>query len=574
MGGPVVRDSVLARLRSKPAWALREAWREGWTAASVRADIVAGLVVGVVALPLSMALGIATGAGAQAGLCASIVAGTVSALFGGSRVQVSGPTAAFVVILAPVVAAHGVAGLVVASFLAGFMLLGLGLVGLGRAISLVPYPVTTGLTAGIGATIAVLQLKDFFGLRIGHMPIETPQRVAAIARNLGTWSWLDTGIGLLTLAVLALVPRLSKKVPPALAAVAVAAAVGAWAAQAWPDGRLDTIASACGTSDAPHGIVARLPSFHVPWADLERGLDFAALRALFPSAVAIALLGAMISLLSAVVSDGLAGRRHDPDAELVGQGLGNIAASLFGGFASTGAIARTTANVRAGATTPLAAVVHALFLALLVVSMAPLLGMLPLAALAAVLLAVAWNMANVGHILRILRTAPRADGAVLLACFALTLAFDMITAVLTGTALAGILFIKRMGELAAVRQMPVDAQDDVVVPQGTVVYRVSGPLFFGAAQRALREFERVQGGTRHVVVELSQVPAIDATGLVNLEGALEAVQKRGVRVSLAGLADEPRADIERAMQAWRTRPHLHASLGAALEAAARDGAAD
>ena len=559
------RGSLWAGLRAKPAWALRQACQEGWTAQRVRTDLLAGVVVGIVALPLSMALGIATGVGPQAGLYASIIAGFVSALTGGSRVQVSGPTAAFLGILVPVVAQHGVVGLVVATFLAGFLLVGLGAVGLGRAISLVPFPVTAGLTAGVGATIALLQLQDFFGLHIEQLPIETLPRMLVVVQHLHTWSWLDAALGCLALAILLGLPKLVRSIPPALVAVSAASLAGVWATRVWPMARLDTIASACGTPAAPHGIAARLPSFHVPWAELERGLDFATLQALFPSAVAIALLGAMISLLSAVVSDGLSGRRHDPDAELMGQGLGNIAASLFGGFASTGAVARTTANVRAGAATPLAAAAHAVFLALLVVTMAPLLGLLPLSALAAVLMVVAWHMINVSHLVRIVRTAPRADAAVLLACIVLTVAFNMITAVLVGIALAGILFIRRMSDLTDIAVHDTHPDQALHLPAGTVVYRVSGPLFFGAAQRAMQEFERVNTTTRHVIVDLQAVPAIDATGLVNLAGAVTALEGRGMRVSLAGLQAKPRADIERALLTWSVRPQLYASVQAALD---------
>ena len=560
------RDSLWAGLRAKPAWALRQACQEGWTAQRVRTDLLAGVVVGIVALPLSMALGIATGVGPQAGLYASIIAGFVSALTGGSRVQVSGPTAAFLGILVPVVAQHGVVGLVVATFLAGFLLVGLGAVGLGRAISLVPFPVTAGLTAGVGATIALLQLQDFFGLHIEQLPIETLPRMLVVVQHLHTWSWLDAALGCLALAILLGLPKLVRSIPPALVAVSAASLAGVWATRVWPTARLDTIASACGTPDAPHGIAARLPSFHVPWAELERGLDLATLQALFPSAIAIALLGAMISLLSAIVSDGLSGRRHDPDAELMGQGFGNIAASLFGGFASTGAVARTTANVRAGAATPLAAAAHAVFLALLVVTMAPLLGLLPLSALAAVLMVVAWHMINVSHLVRIVRTAPRADAAVLLACIVLTLAFNMITAVLVGIALAGILFIRRMSDLTDIAVHETHPDQALHLPAGTVVYRVSGPLFFGAAQRAMQEFERVNTTTRHVIVDLQAVPAIDATGLVNLAGAVTALEGRGMRVSLAGLQAKPRADIERALLTWSVRPQLFSSVQAALDA--------
>lgn len=556
------------------ATALRESFRGGYGLAEFRRDALAGLVVAVIALPLSMALGIASGVRPENGLATAIVAGLVIALAGGSRLQVSGPTAAFVVILAPIVERHGVEGLLLATFLAGFILLGLGLARLGRAVTFIPFPVVAGFTAGIAIVIATIQVRDFLGLELASVPSGYLDKVATIAKALPSARWGDASIGILTVVTLLLWPRLTRKIPSALVAVGLAT-VAAIAAERWiPGFTAETIGRRFATADAPGGIPASLPRFHWPWSPHGEAMDLAKIRELVPAAFAIALLGAIESLLSAVVADGMARTRSDPDAELVGQGLGNLASPLFGGIAATGAIARTAANVRAGARSPVASAVHALTLLASLLALAPVLGKLPMAAMAGLLLVVAWNMGDFRHVLRAIRGSPRGDALVLVICLALTVLFDMVVATLVGVALAGILLMRRVADLSATRLVAPDTPDDgPPPPPGTVVYAIDGPLFFGAAQRAMHELERIadaSGGVRTVVLELSGVPAIDATGLFHLESAVRTLAERRIRCVLAGAAPPVAETLGRSIPHWRCPPpELAADRPAALALAER-----
>ncbi|MEZ4463307.1 MAG: SulP family inorganic anion transporter [bacterium] len=484
------------------AGALRDVFKEGYSHQHLRADLLAGLVVGLVAIPLSMALAIACGMPPQHGLATAIVAGGSIALLGGSRLQVSGPTAAFVVVLAPVVKSYGPGGLLIATLMAGAVLVIMALGGLGRLIRYIPYPVTVGFTAGIGIVIGGLQVKE--------LASSLPSAV----------------VGLLTLAVLVLWPRLVRRVPAPLVALTfgslLAAGLSAW----WPSWTVDTIATRFASQG---GIPAGAPGFVLPWglpgADGQPlVVDLDLLRALIGPAFAIAMLGAIESLLSAVVADGLAGTRHDPDGELLGQGIGNLLAPFFGGFAATGAIARTATNIRAGARSPIAAVVHALFVLLAIMTLAPALGYLPMPSLAAVLMMTAWNMSELPHALHTLRRAPRADSVVLLTCLVLTVAADMVVAVATGVVLASLLFMRRMAEVTDFRLITAPQNDERVgtagMPDGVLVYQIAGPLFFGAAQRAMQQLDVIGDRYWAVVLDLADVPAIDATALANLESAV------------------------------------------------------
>lgn len=543
LAAPDERPGVLSRLGSS----LRESLREGYGAADLRRDALAGVVVGIVALPLAMALAIASGMPPQHGLYTAIVAGAVIAIAGGSRVNVSGPTAAFVALLAPVAQAHGPGGLMTASLLAGLLLVAFGAFRLGRLIRYVPHPVTTGFTAGIAVVIAGLQLQDFLGLAPGPMPEHFPEKMAALARAARTFRWQEAAVGAFTLAVLVAWPRVTRKVPGPLVALTLAA-VGAWLVSKYAPGfRVDTIGSRF------EGGIPRLPPrFEWPWewpgADgRPLGLSLAVVRELAAPAFAIAALGAIESLLCAVVSDGMAGTKHDPDVELAAQGLGNVVAPFFGGFAATGALARTATSVRAGARSPIAALTHAAFLLLAVVALAPLLSHLPMAALAALLLLVAWNMSEARHFVHVLRVAPRSDVVVLLACFGLTVAFDMVVAVSVGIVLAALLFMQRMSELFHA-QLDDDAAAGDVAPlaKGVVVYRIGGPLFFGAAEKAASTLARIPGTTRAVVLRMDDVPVMDVTGLVALESAIARLQRMKVRVVLAGVQPQPREVLEKA----------------------------
>jgi SulP family sulfate permease len=533
---------------------LRRSLARGYGRGDLRADILAGTVVGVVALPLSMALAIAVGVPPQHGLYTAIVGGASIALLGGSRTQVSGPTAAFVAVLAPVTATFGIGGLLLATVMAGVILVGLGLGRMGRLIEFVPYPVTIGFTAGIAVVIATLQVESFLGLSVASRPELYLDRVAALARALPTARAPDAAIGALTLALLLLWPRLGRRaaaVPAPLAALALAA-VAAAAAEHWLPG------VAVETVEARFGGIPRLPPLPVlPWrlpgpdgAPLEISLDL--VRHLLPAAGTIAVLGAIESLLSAVVADGMTGGKHDPDAELVAQGAGNVLAPFFGGIAATGAIARTATNVRSGARSPIAAAFHAVVVLAAVLVFAPALGHLPMASLAALLLVVAWNMSEARHVVQTVRTAPRSDVLVLLSCFALTVVFDMVVAVSVGVVLAALLFMRRMAEVSGT--VAVNETERVLpepLPVGAVLYRVAGPLFFGAAHKAAGTLRTVAPEARAVLFDLRAAPALDATGLVNLGSAVERLRDRGVFVVLAGLQPQPLRVLARA--GWRNR---------------------
>jgi len=563
------------------ATALKTTLREGYGVADLKRDALAGVTVGIVALPLSMALAIATGMPPQHGLYTAIVAGVVIALCGGSRVQVSGPTAAFVVILLPIREGFGPAGLMLASFLAGLFLVGLGALRFGRFVEFIPYPVVTGFTAGIGVVIASLQVQDLLGLEITSNPHHFLERIGALGAALGTFRWQEAAVGLLTLVVLIWWPKRIHQIPSPLAAMALAT-LGALALERWVPGiEIETIARRFSYEEGGRvlaGIPHSLPEFLAPWAQAgpdgePLGLGLPVLRALLPSALAIAALGAIESLLSAVIADAMTNREHDPDGELVGQGLGNVVAPFFGGFAATGAIARTATNARAGARSPLAAVVHCLFLLAAMLLIAPALGHLPMAALAALLLIVAWNMSHVRHVLRMLRKSDRSDVVVLLACLLLTVLVDMVAAVTAGVMLAALLFLRRMVELTGTTLMtPTTHGTEFPIPQGTLVYRVAGPLFFGAAHKAMAALGRTQDGVHCVVLDLSAVPVLDATGHVNLESAISRVRRSGARVVLCGLQARPRAAVDRAgweAHGWvRVLPTLEEALREAAQAPA------
>jgi SulP family sulfate permease len=525
------------------ATALRESLAQGYGRAGLRADLLAGVTVGIVALPLAMALAIASGVPPQHGLYTVIVAGAVIALAGGSRVNVSGPTAAFVVVLLPITQQFGLGGLLLATAMAGAILLVMGLGRLGRFIELVPYPVTIGFTAGIGVVIATLQLKDFLGLEVAPAQGHFFAQVGALARALPSASGADALIGVLTLGVLLLWPRWVKRVPGHLAALLVGSIAAVLATHWLPGFEVATIGSRFHYSldgVTGSGIPPLLPHFDWPWrftgADgAPLALDFETLRALLGPAFAIAMLGAIESLLCAVVADGMAGTRHDSNGELIGQGLGNLIAPFFGGIPATAAIARTATGVRAGAVSPIAAVVHAGVVLAAMVSLAGLLGYIPMAALAALLLVVAWNMSEARHFVRVVRTAPRHDILVLLTCFSLTVALDMVVAVIAGIGLAVTLFLKRTIDLTEGRRVEQPALHPEPLPDQVALYDINGPLFFGAAHKALGTLKTVTPGLRVVVLDMHDVNLVDMTGLVALESLIETARRRDLGLVFCGL---------------------------------------
>lgn len=525
-----------------------------------------------------MALAIASGVPPQHGLYTAIVAGFAIAVLGGSKVQVSGPTAAFVVLLAPIAARWGVGGLALASLLAGLMLVVMGLARFGRLIEFVPHPVTSGFTAGIALVIAILQLKDLLGLDTGALPEHFLERVAVLARSLPSARLDDLAIGALTLAMLLLWPRLTRKVPAPLVALAVAGATAALLARLVPGFEVATISTRFsyflgGVERA--GIPQLPPLPALPWSlpgpdGQPLTLSFDLVRQLLPSAFAIAMLGAIESLLSAVVADGMTGKKHDPDGELLAQGLGNMVAPFFGGIAATGAIARTATNVRSGARTPLASVWHALFVLLAVVAAAPLLGYLPMAALAALLLTVAWRMSEIEHVIHTVKVAPKSDVAVLLLCFALTVLFDMVVAVSVGIVLASLLFMRRMADAATVTMVDPNEHAERKLPAGMVVYEIAGPLFFGAANKAMTVLRTVEKGVRVVLLDLRAVPVLDATGLVALDSTVGKLRQAGIFVVLAGVQPQPLRVLARA--GWRNRDG-ELAIGRSFELALEAGKA-
>lgn len=528
---------------------LRTALAQGYDASSLRADLLAGIVVGIVALPLSMALAIATGVPPQHGLYTAIVAGSLVALLGGSRFQVTGPTAAFIVILAPIAAKHGLHGLLTAGLMAGVLLVLMGLARLGRLIQFIPHPVTTGFTAGIATVIAVLQLKDAFGLTLAEVPDAFVARLEAYWAARGTASLAEILTAAATLALLLVVPKLTKKIPAPLIALGVVAAGVALLRTVLPELDVDTIGNRFQTTigDKTYaGIPPVPPKPMLPWGEQTISLGY--LRELLPSALAIALLGAIESLLSAVIADGMTGDEHDPNAELIALGAGNVVAPFFGGIAATGALARTATNVRAGARSPISAVVHAVVVAASILLLAPLVAYVPMASLAALLLLVAWNMSELHHFRNILKVAPRSDVVVLLTCYFLTVIFDMVIAVSVGVVLAAILFMRRMAELTATEMHAPGKKTDLArtLPRGVALYRIDGPLFFGAAQKAMSALSSIHSGVRVIVLDLSSVPAIDATGLVALESVLERLNLQKRFLVLAGPLPAPQSVFEKA----------------------------
>jgi len=488
-------------------------------------NIVAGLVVGVVALPLAMAFAIASGVKPEQGLYTAIVAGAAVSLFGGTRIQIAGPTGAFVVILAGVTAAHGVEGLLLASLMAGIILILLGAARLGVVIRFIPHPVIVGFTAGIGVVIFVSQWKDFFGLQAA--PTEHfHQQVWQLLQAFPDMSFRTAAIGIGTLLLVIYGPRIPGlgRVPGPL--TAMIAATVAHSALGLDD--VATIGTAFG------GIPSGLPSISFP------EVTFAKIVTLIPAAFTIAMLGAIESLLSAVVADGMAETRHDSNQELIGQGVANVLSPLFGGFAATGAIARTATNFRNGANSPIAGVVHAVLLVLVLLVLAPLAAKIPLAALAAILFVTAWNMSDAKHFFHLARSSPRADIAILLITFALTVFADLVVAVNVGVILAMLQFLRRMSSSVEVRaeneqtlRAELASRGLNRLPSNVMVYTIDGPFFFGAVESLDRALRKNHLDPGYIVIRLGRVPFMDATGLQTLRDVIRNLERRGVRVLLS-----------------------------------------
>ncbi len=514
--------------------------REGYGLRDFRHDLFAGLTVAVVALPLAMALAMASGTTPEKGLHTAIIAGFLISAFGGSRVQIGGPTAAFIPVVFNVIERFGYGGLILCTLLAGLILIGAGLMRVGVLMRYMPQPVITGFTAGIGVTILISQVKDALGLDIERLPGEFLERLHTYAENIGSFNPLSIA---LTLACLALIIGL-RRWRPAWPGFLIAVLAGTAAAVSLSLS-VPTIGSVFGT------IPSALPQFEFPVIPFERTAE------LLPAALTIAFLGGVESLLSAVVADGMTGGRHRSNGELVAQGVANIGSALFGGLPATGAIARTATNVRAGARSPIAGILHALFLLGFMLVLAPWMSWVPLAALAAVLLVVAWNMSEIERF-RHLMKAPIGDRVVLLTTFALTVVFDLTVAIQVGVVLAAFLFMHRMSEVVALetdldlidedRDDSNEAQSDQrdVLPPGVAAFRISGPLFFAVANRLDNVLDQFPDKPQVFILRLRLVPLIDASGASALEGFLDRCQRMGTAVILSGLQAQP-ASILRTM---------------------------
>lgn len=483
-------------------------------------NVLAGVVVGIVALPLAMAFAIASGAKPEQGIYTAIVAGTLTSLFGGSRLQIAGPTGAFIVILAGITSKYGMDGLQIATLMAGFMIMAMGLTRLGAVIKFIPDPVIVGFTSGIGVIIWVGQWEGFFGLSPMVDAEHFHQKFWALVQAFPGLHTQTTTIGLLTLLILIVSPRIFKRIPSPLVAMVFATTVQ-WYFDF--DG-VATIGSAFG------GIPQSLPSFKIP------SVTFSQVLQLIGPAFTIALLGSIESLLSAVVADGMSGSKHNPNQELIGQGIANIFSPLFGGFAATGAIARTATNIRNGGTSPLAGIVHALTLIVIILVLAPLAAHIPLCALSAILFVVAYNMSELHRFSHMVGTAPRSDVIVLFITFLLTVFGDLVIAVNIGVLLACLLFIKRMSETFVIEQQQQEelkadnGSADFKLPKNTVVFTMEGPFFFGAAQHLENALEDVHGHAEILVLRFRLVPFIDATGIQALWDLLDTCKRHKTRL--------------------------------------------
>ena len=499
-------------------------------------DIIAGLIVAIIALPLSIALAIASGVNPEQGLYTAIIAGFFISFLGGSRVQIGGPTAAFVVIIYGIIAEHGIPGLIIATLLAGIMLILMGLFHFGDLIKFIPKTITIGFTLGIAIGIVVGQIKDFLGLNMGAVPAEFLTKLVAYSHNLGSISYITLAIGILALLIQIFWSKVSRKIPGSLVAIIVTTLLVA------------IFKLPVKTIGDLYTIKAGLPSFSMPV------LSFSLVREMILPAFTIAMLAAIESLLSAVVSDGMIGSKHKSNAELVGQGVGNILSALFGGIPATGAIARTAANVKNGGRTPVAGMVHALTLLLILLFLMPYASYIPMSCLAAILIIVGYNMSGWRTFVRIIKTAPKSDIAVLIITFLLTLFFDLVIAIEFGMVLAAFLFLKRMSDIAEVRQWTYigSSEDEKLsedvdlkyVPKNTIVYEVFGALFFGAAN-VFTSFKHEEG-KNVLILRMRNVPVMDISGVEALEEILETCKKRNLTLILSHVNEQPYHAMEKA----------------------------
>ena len=502
-------------------------------------DIVAGIIVAIIALPLSIALAIASGVGPEAGIYTAIVAGFIVSFLGGSRVQIAGPTAAFATIVAGIVMKDGKEGLIIATIMAGIILIIMGLCRFGSLLKYIPDPITTGFTAGIAVTLFIGQIKDFTGITYqnGEKPIETGEKVMALIKNAATVNWQGVLVGAIALLILIVLPMIFKKIPIPASFIAVIVTAAIVEVFHWD---VNTI----GKSFAD--IKAGLPPVSVNASMF----SFANIKGQFSNAITIAFLAGVESLLSAVVADSMIGSKHRPNAELVAQGVGNIASACFGGIPATGAIARTAANIKNGGRTPIAGMVHSVTLLIVVVFLMPYAKLIPMPCIAAILFQVAYNMSGWRRFVKLTKSSPKSDIMVLLITFVLTVVFDLVVAIEVGVLLAAVLFMKRMSDVTQVAgwkdfdpENDPDSIDLRVLPEHTIVYEINGPMFFATAGKILQISPKED--TKALVLRMRSVSTIDATALRNLEILFDDCKNRGVTLVMSHVNEQPMKVIQK-----------------------------
>lgn len=506
-----------------------------YSAAQFGKDVVAGIIVAIIALPLSIALALASGVGPEQGIYTAIVAGFLISFFGGSRVQIAGPTAAFATIVAGIVAQKGMDGLILATVLAGIILIVMGFLRLGSLIKFIPFTITTGFTAGIAVTIAIGQVKDFLGLTYpaGTVTIETMEKLKAVIENIGTINVQALLVGAVCLAIQIVWPYINKKIPGSLIAVIVGILM------------VQLLHMNVNTIGDLYEISNKLPSLHIPAFSLQYIGD------ILPDAFTIAILAAIESLLSCVVADSMINSKHRSNMELIAQGIGNVGSALFGGIPATGAIARTAANIKNGGRTPIAGMVHSVTLVLILVILMPYAALIPMPCIAAILFMVAYNMCGWRTFVNLCKSAPKSDIIVLVLTFVLTVVFDLVVAIEVGLVLAAMLFMKRMSDVTEIEGWTyVDDEDDPdsislrVVPEHTLVYEVSGPMFFGAADKILKI--TLNEDTKCLVIRMRSVNAIDATAMHSLEQLYDMCTRKGIQIVLSHVNTQPKLVMDKA----------------------------
>ena len=513
-------------------------------------NILAGLTVGIIALPLSMALAIATGVPPQLGLYTAIIAGIFAAIFGSSKINISGPTAAFIVILIPIVQEFGITGLLLCGLLSGLILILIGVLKLGTLIELIPYPVTVGFTSGIAVVIATFQIKDFFGLTIENFNGHYLDKIYLIFTSFDTFKHTELTVGLFTLFLLILWQKTKSRIPAALVALTFITVIVAFLNFYFSHLNIATIASTFHYNInglEGNGIPPIPLQFSLPWSFLKpEEITFDLLYKLLPHAIAIAILGALESLLCAVISDGMTGNKTNPNKELIGQGITNLIVPFFGGIPATAAIARTVVNIKSGGTSKLSSIVHSLFILVSIMFLSSYLSYLPMASLSALLLVVAWNMSEVKHFVNILKVAPKHDVYVLLTCFVLTVLLDMQIAVAVGIGLASILFIKRTIDLYSIELVNTKLSIHPNIPENIAIYDINGPMFFGAAQNAINTLFDTKEDINIIILNMQNVTMIDMTGIVALKSIVNNFEDKDKKLIFSGLNERILKKLEKA----------------------------